>query len=46
MAINVAKAGFPLIVFDIRPEPVKELVDKGAVYQVKTRLMWPGNQNM
>jgi 3-hydroxyisobutyrate dehydrogenase-like beta-hydroxyacid dehydrogenase len=31
MAINVAKAGFPLTVFDIRPEPVKELVDKGAV---------------
>jgi 3-hydroxyisobutyrate dehydrogenase-like beta-hydroxyacid dehydrogenase len=30
MAINVAKAGFPLTVFDIRPEPVKELVEKGA----------------
>ena len=30
MATNVAKAGFPLTVFDIRPEPVKELVDKGA----------------
>ncbi len=30
MAINVAKAGFPLTVFDIRPEPVRELVEKGA----------------
>jgi len=31
MAINVAKAGFPLTVYDIRPDPVKELVKNGAV---------------
>jgi len=31
MAINVAKAGFPLTVYDIRPDPVKELVGQGAV---------------
>ncbi|MDI7259223.1 MAG: NAD(P)-binding domain-containing protein [Thermodesulfobacteriota bacterium] len=30
MALNVAKAGFPLTVFDIRPDPVKELVESGA----------------
>jgi 3-hydroxyisobutyrate dehydrogenase-like beta-hydroxyacid dehydrogenase len=30
MAINVAKAGFPLTVYDIRPEPVKELIQQGA----------------
>jgi 3-hydroxyisobutyrate dehydrogenase-like beta-hydroxyacid dehydrogenase len=30
MAINIAKAGFPLTVYDIRPEPAKELVAKGA----------------
>ena len=30
MAINVAKAGFPLTVFDVRPEPVQELVGHGA----------------
>jgi len=30
MALNVAKAGFPLTVFDVRPYPVKELVGAGA----------------
>ena len=30
MAINVAKAGFSLTVYDIRPEPVQELVQQGA----------------
>jgi len=30
MAINLARAGFPLTVYDIRPGPVKELVAKGA----------------
>ena len=30
MALNVAKAGFPLTVFDVRPDPVKELVGAGA----------------
>lgn len=30
MALNVAKAGFPLTVFDIRSEPVQELVKSGA----------------
>ncbi len=30
MAMNVAKAGFSLTVFDIRPEPVRELIGKGA----------------
>lgn len=31
MAINVWKAGFPLAVYDIRPSPVDELVQHGAV---------------
>ena len=30
MAVNVAKADFDLMVYDIRPEPVKELVALGA----------------
>jgi 3-hydroxyisobutyrate dehydrogenase len=30
MALNVAKAGYPLTVHDIRPEPVQELVKAGA----------------
>jgi len=30
MAINVAKAGFPLTVYDIRPEPVQSLIENGA----------------
>jgi 3-hydroxyisobutyrate dehydrogenase-like beta-hydroxyacid dehydrogenase len=30
MALNVAKAVFPLTVFDVRPGPVKELVGSGA----------------
>jgi 3-hydroxyisobutyrate dehydrogenase-like beta-hydroxyacid dehydrogenase len=30
MAINVWKAGFPLTVYDIRPDPVVELVKHGA----------------
>jgi 3-hydroxyisobutyrate dehydrogenase-like beta-hydroxyacid dehydrogenase len=30
MALNVLKSGYPLIVYDIRPEPVQELVGKGA----------------
>ncbi len=30
MAINVAKAGVPLTVYDIRPGPVRELVDHAA----------------
>ncbi|MFC1957339.1 NAD(P)-dependent oxidoreductase [Chloroflexota bacterium] len=30
MAINMAKAGFPLTVYDIRPDPVKALVENGA----------------
>jgi 3-hydroxyisobutyrate dehydrogenase-like beta-hydroxyacid dehydrogenase len=31
MAINVAKAGFPLTVYDIRPNAVSALVEKGAI---------------
>jgi len=31
MAINVAKADFPLTVYDIRPNPIKVLVEKGAI---------------
>ncbi len=31
MAINVAKAGFPLTVHDIRPDSVKVLVENGAI---------------
>ncbi len=31
MAINVAKAGFLLTVYDIRPEPVRVLVENGAI---------------
>jgi len=30
MASNILKAGFPIIVHDVRAEPVKELVAKGA----------------
>jgi 3-hydroxyisobutyrate dehydrogenase-like beta-hydroxyacid dehydrogenase len=30
MAINVVRAGFPLTVFDVRPEPVRELIENGA----------------
>jgi len=30
MALNLVKAGYPLIVHDIRPEPVRELVKAGA----------------
>ena len=30
MAINIVKAGFPLAVYDLRPEPVQELVASGA----------------
>lgn len=30
MAINVAKAGYPLTVHDLRPEPVQELIGHGA----------------
>ena len=30
MALNLRKAGYPMTVFDVRPEPVKELVDAGA----------------
>ena len=30
MALNLAKAGYPLTVHDIRPEPVQELVKAGA----------------
>jgi 3-hydroxyisobutyrate dehydrogenase-like beta-hydroxyacid dehydrogenase len=30
MALNVAKAGFPLTVFDVRTDPVKELVQNGV----------------
>lgn len=30
MALNVLKAGFPLTVYDIRPEPLKELAKAGA----------------
>lgn len=30
MAKNLLKAGYPLIIYDIRPEPVKELVSAGA----------------
>ena len=30
MALNVLKSGCPLTVYDIRPEPVQELVGKGA----------------
>jgi len=31
MAINVAKAGFDLTVYDVQPEPVEELVKNGAI---------------
>ncbi len=31
MAINVVRAGFPLTVYDIRPDPVKVLVENGAI---------------
>jgi 3-hydroxyisobutyrate dehydrogenase-like beta-hydroxyacid dehydrogenase len=31
MAINVAKAGYPLTVYDIRPDPVRVLVENGAL---------------
>ncbi len=30
MALNLARAGYPLTVHDIRPEPVQELVEAGA----------------
>ena len=30
MALNLVKAGYPLTVHDLRPEPVKELVAAGA----------------
>lgn len=30
MARNLLKAGYPLILYDIRPEPVEELVRAGA----------------
>jgi 2-hydroxy-3-oxopropionate reductase len=30
MAINLLKAGYPLTVYDVRPEPVQELVKLGA----------------
>src|SRR5271163_941682 len=30
MAINVAKAGFDLMVYDLRPEPMRELTALGA----------------
>jgi len=30
MASNVLKAGFPLVVYDVRPEPVAEMVQAGA----------------
>lgn len=30
MAINVGKAGFPLTVFDVKPEPVQEVASQGA----------------
>jgi len=30
MAINVAKAGYPLTVFDVRPEPLQEVAKQGA----------------
>ncbi len=30
MASNVVKAGFDLTVFDLRPGPVAELVERGA----------------
>jgi 3-hydroxyisobutyrate dehydrogenase-like beta-hydroxyacid dehydrogenase len=31
MAINVAKAGYPLTVYDVRKEPVMELIENGAL---------------
>ena len=30
MAINLAKAGFDLMVYDLRPEPMRELAGVGA----------------
>jgi 3-hydroxyisobutyrate dehydrogenase-like beta-hydroxyacid dehydrogenase len=30
MAINIVKAGFPLTVYDIQPDPVRVLVEQGA----------------
>jgi len=32
MAINVVNAGFPVTVYDIRSDPVKVLVEKGAIF--------------
>ena len=32
MAINMVKAGFPLTVYDTRPEPVETLVENGATF--------------
>jgi len=37
MALNVAKAGFPLTVYDLRPEPVRELTKQGAVAAASLR---------
>src|SRR6516165_7668430 len=32
MAVNLAKAGFDLMVYDLRPEPMRELAALGAKY--------------
>jgi len=37
MAANVAKAGFPLTVFDVRPEPLERLEGLGATVAVSAR---------
>ena len=30
IARNIQKAGFPLVVYDLNPEPIKRIVDLGA----------------
>ena len=30
MASNILRAGYPLMVYDIRPDPMKDLVARGA----------------
>jgi 3-hydroxyisobutyrate dehydrogenase len=37
MAANVAKAGFPLTVFDVRPEPLERLEGLGAIVAASAR---------
>src|SRR5256885_10264996 len=39
MAANVAKAGFPLTVFDVRPEPLERLEGLGATVATSARAL-------